>query len=45
VNVIGVSKKSCSLLDNYKEKGVENLNLQFSKNTLVNLELSKFKNF
>lgn len=45
VNVIGVSKNSCSLLDNYKEKGVETLDLQFSKNTLVNLELSKFKNF
>lgn len=45
VNVIGISKKSCDSLDGYKSEGIDNLDLKFSKNTVVNLKLSKFKNF
>lgn len=45
LNVIGISEKSNQLLDISKEKGVESLDLKFSKNTIINLKLSKFKSF
>ena len=45
LNVIGIPQESSDLLDNYKKKGIDNLDLKFSKNTIINLKLSKYKNF
>lgn len=45
LNVIGISEKSNQLLDISKEKGIESLDLKFSKNTIINLKLCNFKNF